>query len=860
MVQAKETNLEGVLEGRKQYVVPLFQRPYSWKREQIDRLWADLIDIARTRRTSPDATHFIGSLVLAVSPGVGAVGMNEFLVVDGQQRLTTLTLLLAALRDHLVETVGGSEREGIDTQYLINRFDKGAPTKFLPTQDDRQAYEAIIRSLGNAGDGTRIEKNYNHLKAKLAKLNNEDGSVSAKELEDAILRGLELVAVQAEQSDNAHRIFESLNNTGMPLTQADLLKNYLFMRLGDNRTNAVYQSIWRPLEQKLAPKDLELLFWLDLVFVDENAKQTDTYAGQQKRLDRLATPSEIENEISRIAALGDVLVSILEPSRESDPEIRIWLERIKAWGSTTAYPIVLRILARRAAGTATAEQATSAFHTLISYFVRRVVIGRATAGINKTLLQAVAAVGDEPDVAVALRSYLSNGRKYFGTDAQVREAVGTVDFYHNGRKAQQNLILRWLEESYEGKETTNLTGLTIEHVLPQTLSEETRDEFAETLDGDADLVAEHGRIVHTIGNLTLTGYNSELSNRPFAIKRDQLGKSPLEMNKTIAAHESWGTEEILSRGAKLADRIISLWPGPDESVAEPVPNDGLPARIAQVIDAIPPGRWTSYTELAVVVGSHPVAVGAAVANNATEGAWRVMTHDGRPSAQFRWNDSNRTDRSQNVLAAEGITFDESGRASDAKFMDARALADTAGVGIDDVTISARRKKITTKYSPRDGHSRPQLQYWTMLKNWCEQNAPHLAVGRTPRARTWYDISIGCSGINISLTVSSVGKRLQTQLWIADNKPLFGYLLARRDDVEAELGYPVEWDDKPGRMASKIIATHEGDFQDVNDRSELVSWHGRTADDFGRVFPSYIKRWLRESAGGGEQIRVAGSGI
>lgn len=847
VVQAKETNLEEVLEGKKQYAVPLFQRTYSWKREHVDRLWTDLVDIARVRRTSPGATHFIGSLVLASTPGVGGIGLNRMLVVDGQQRLTTLSLLLAALRDHLGEAEGEEAREAIDTQYLINKFVKEQPTKLLPTQDDREVYESIVRSLGKIGDDSRIGATYHLLRAKISRLTGDDDSVTPKEIENAVLWGLALVAVVAEPGDNAHRIFESLNNTGLPLTQADLLKNYLFMRLGE-RANSVYRSVWHPLENKLTPENLELLFWLDLVLVDENAKQTATYAGQQKRLDKLTTAKEIEDEISRIAKLGDVLASILEPSREPDAEIRTWLERIKVWGSTTAYPVVMRILARRAAGTATTEQVANALRTLISYFVRRVVIGRATAGLNKTLLQAVAVVGDEPDIDDALFAYLSKGRKHFATDAQVREGVEAVAFYHHGRKEQQNLILRWLEESYEGKEKADLKGLTIEHVLPQTLSDETRDEFAETLGVDADLAVEHERLVHTLGNLTLTGYNSEMSNSPFVTKRKQLAKSPLGMNKAIAAHDAWGPDEILGRGRALADQIIALWPGPDESLVDRVERAGLLARLAPVVEQIPAGRWTSYTEVAVVVGSHPVAVGTTVANNPIDGAWRVLTYDGRPSPQFRWGDPDRMDEPQDVLAAEGVVFDGSGRASGTQLMDARALADAAGVDIDDATITARRNRITKSDSSDSGHAAAQIQYWGLFKEWCGQNAPHLTLGRTPRPQSWYDIGIGTSGTEVSLAVNSVEQRVFTRLWITNNKELYRYLFDRRDAIEAELGYAVEWDDKPDRMASKIVRVRDGDFRDVTQQADLIAWQGHTADDFGRVFPGYIRAWIVQSGG------------
>jgi len=225
-----------------------------------------------------------------------------------------------------------------------------------------------------------------------------------------------------------------------------------------------------------------------------------------------------------------------------------------------------------------------------------------------------------------------------------------------------------------------------------------------------------------------------------------------------------------------------------------------------------------------------------------------MTYEGRPSPQFRWSDPDRTDEPQDVLAAEGVVFDASGRASDAQLMDARALADAAGVDIDDATITARRNRITKSDSSDSGHAAAQIQYWALLKEWCEQSAPHLTLGRTPRPQAWYDIGIGTSGTEISLAVNSIEQHVYARLWIANNKELQRYLLDRQDAIEAELGYPVEWDDKPGRKASKIIRVHDGDFRDVNQQADLIAWQGHSADDFGRVFPGYIRAWMLESSG------------
>lgn len=835
MVKAKETDLEGVLEGKKQYQVPLYQRVYSWGRKQIDQLWTDLLDIAEVRRLDPTATHFIGSLVLAASPDNGAVGVQKYLVVDGQQRLTTLTLLLAALRDHQVETSGPEHRDRIDTQYLVNKYEKGQPAKVLPTQADRSAYLAVIRAAAQAGSEGTVGDAYRSFRSKIAAADDPDDPHDISEIENAVLRGLALVAVTAEAGDNAHRIFESLNNTGLKLTQADLLKNYLFMRLG-GRAEAVYEDVWLPLEKKLDPDSLELLFWLDLVQTDETAKQSDTYVGQQRRLQKLASVAEIEQEIVRIARLGELLATILTPSREHDPEVRERLLRIREWGSTTAYPVVMQILGLRAAGKATNEQAARALSYLESYFVRRIIIGRATNGLNRSLLQAGAAVSGADEIDMALRRFLSIGRKYFATDAQVRDAVSTVAFYWQGRAAQKKLILQWLEQSFRHKERIDPGGLTIEHVLPQTLSAEVRDEFSADLDADADLTYEHERVVHTLGNLTLSGYNSELSNSPFSVKRRMLKESGLRMNQQIAAHDRWGVAEIEARGAELAERIIELWPGPDESlvgVSESVTE--LRLAVASIVAAIPPGRWTSYTEVALVVGTHPLAVGNAMGNYAMPNAWRVLQVGGTVAPDFHWTDPHRHDDPKDLLLGEGIVFDESGRASSEQFLSAGDLADLAGYDVDESLLTGKGRSHVGGVSALGVQ---QLEFWRRVREWGLQHAAHLPQWNSPQPQQWYDI-VRRNGVSIELNTHSRDKRVGAEIYIYSDKPLFARLYADRAAVEADLGFALLWREMPDRKASRILVLHDGDFRDEAAAPALIEWLVSTADELARVFGNYL---------------------
>ncbi len=462
MVAARETTLQELLEGSKQYRVPLYQRTYSWGKPQLARLWEDIVTLAQDRAVDPKLTHFVGSLVLAPSPTNGPAGVQEFLVVDGQQRLTTLSILLCAIRNHRAQTEDDEHRERMNQQYLVNRW-KAEPQrpKLVPTQADRPAYFACLDETAQAGGSDPIGAAYRYFAARLVEEDDPDDAYDIDRIEDAVISGLALVSVTAQHGDNAHRIFESLNNTGLQLTQGDLLRNYLFMRL-PTRAEFVYPNLWMPMQELLSSAELEVLFWLDLVRRDARAKQTDTYAGQQARLDRFTSESEIEEDLHRFNGLARLFKVILEPDREADPQVRLRLERLRQWGTTTVYPLLLELLERREQGSASSAQVAGAMLYVESFLVRRLLIGRATAGINRILLAVVTEMSAELPVDEAVRSYLSTGRKHFASDMDLRAAIPGVPYYLNGRPNQRSLVLRWLEQSYGSKEPVDLSGLSID--------------------------------------------------------------------------------------------------------------------------------------------------------------------------------------------------------------------------------------------------------------------------------------------------------------------------------------------------------------------------------------------------------------
>lgn len=682
-MDVRETTLQELLGGPKQYLVPLYQRPYAWEVRQRKRLWSDILELAETRRTNPSATHFMGSLVLSTG-AIVPTGM-EFLVVDGQQRLTTLTLLLCALRDYLRIHRSNEPMlaDSIHEQYIADRFKPGdARLKLLPTQADRDAFRAIVDGAVGADSASGVGDAYSFFRRELEQADAPEDQHDIDRIREAVLGGLSFVSITARDEDNVYRIFESLNNTGLRLTQGDLVRNYLFMRLG-SRGESVYSSWWLPMQQRLSVNDLELIFWLDAVADEPLLKQGDIYSYQQTRLARMDDQAVL-GEIERFSRLSEHLELVRDPSRESDATVRRHLQHLAEWGSATTVPLTLRLLARRAAGSSSTEEVAGALAAIESYIVRRTIGGRPGQGLNRTILQACGELDDRP-VDRVLLDYFSSGRKYFATDEQVREAVRSQPFYLRGLRTQQKLILKWISQSINPREEVDVDQSTIEHILPQTITPEWSAELEADLDDGETVEALHEQLVHCLGNLTLTGYNSQLSNRPFPAKQGDYRRSSFTaLNELVLGAERWGRTEILARGAWFADRIIEQWIGPNEH-AQPTTAGRDWSVVHQAIMAIPAGRWSSYGDVASLVGTHPVPLGVHLASTPIPGAHRVLQGGGTISTGFRWPDPADDRDPRTVLEEEGLRFGENGAADEAARLATADLAERIGLLVDEAT-------------------------------------------------------------------------------------------------------------------------------------------------------------------------------
>jgi uncharacterized protein with ParB-like and HNH nuclease domain len=542
-MQASETKLRQLVEGTKQYVVPLFQRPYSWSEKQWKTLWVDVLEKTRHADGRP---HFFGSIVTTPAKSVPQ-GVGKFLLVDGQQRLTTVQVLLAAIRDAAVPLGATLLRDRIAGQYLTNAYEMGDERlKVLPTQDDRAAFRAVM--WGEAVPAGRLRNCYEFFLARLARM-------SADELDSvhlAVVDRLSLVSITCDEHDNPHLIFESLNAKGEKLTPADLIRNFLLMQVHVGDQDRLFRIYWLPIQHALNA-DLTEFVRHFLMKEGKILREAEVYFELKDRLAG-SSPAQAEAFLTGLHRHGMFYARFVDPHVEPDPNIAERLDRIRRLKVTVAYPFLLRVFDAFDTGLLNREQVLETLELLESFVIRRGVCGVPTNQLRRMFPPVFDATGGPgPTFVDGLRRQLGGDR--CPNDEAFFNALTTNSLYATSEKnTRLRLILERLERSFAHKEPADLSKASIEHVLPQTPTQEWLSEL-----GD-DATGKWARLVHTLGNLTLSAYNAELSNQPFEIKKEALAESHFVLNQHFKGIDRWTEEGIRERGTILARRALQVWP------------------------------------------------------------------------------------------------------------------------------------------------------------------------------------------------------------------------------------------------------------------------------------------------------------
>jgi len=550
-MEATPTLIINYFSGFKQNLVPLFQRPYTWAEKQWKTLWEDIIAFYDLAEDDTKSTHFMGAVVTMPARSV-PVGVSKFMVIDGQQRLTTIAILMCAIRDRFSATDQTWRR--IQNHYLTNDGCEGTDLfKLLPTQGDRAAYSPIIQAALNPPE-SRFKTAYDYFLRRLNDCDDENNPLDVKRILKIIEFRLMAVMINLSDSDDPYLIFETLNFKGSPLEQSDLVRNYFLMRFPVSEQQAIYDELWLPMQTRLGPSLAEFMRHY-LGSEGEDVRKGDVYAAI-KRLVADSTPSAVRLLMTRMEHLSVFYSKIIQRVPEEEARIGKFFALFRRLDFGTAYPLLLSLYEDFADEQFGVEEFISCLQILDSYIVRRMVVGITANSLSRTFIGMCKTMPmtDSPSAWLAKALASEKTSRRWPVDREFMDSWTRSPLYP-GRACQ--VILERIENNFGHNEVVGFEGSSIEHVLPQTLTPEWESSLGENA---TVLQAEW---LHTIGNLTLTGYNPGLGNQPFNEKQKIYAQSHFELNRYFASLSVWGVEQIQKRANDLFKCALELWPRPN---------------------------------------------------------------------------------------------------------------------------------------------------------------------------------------------------------------------------------------------------------------------------------------------------------
>ncbi len=557
-MDARKGNIYEILNGNKQFLIPDYQRFYSWDLEQCERLWGDIVEMQKKGKEG----HFVGSIVNIAEQAM-PTGVQKYMIIDGQQRLTTLTLLLLALRDYSIanpqDTSINSKR--IDNMLLKNEYESGDERyKLLLTQTDRDILISLVeRNPIPTGTVSRLLKNYDFFAEKV-----NDMDLTPAEVYESIGK-LQIVNITLDRAvDDAQAIFESLNSTGKELSESDLIRNYVLMGLEPKEQSYVYQHFWRPMELLFSYETQESV--MDRFFRDYLTMKLIRIPKQNRVYEEFKL-YHLNCEFGTIRELCQDLLTFAKyytdmVFRRSDNKVlkRLY-DDINDLRMDVSYPFLLKVHDDFANGVISEENLEEIIGLCISYVLRRNICDMPTNSLNKTFATLRNEIKSD-DYMNSIKAFfvLRDDYKEFPSDDKFKKAFMTRDIYN---MRARNFILSHLE-NYGNKTPIIIGNYTIEHVMPQ--NSKLGEDWQAQLGSNWKEVQK--TYLHTIGNLTLTGYNSEMSDKPFMSKMNMEGgfkQSALRLNSYLVTLTEWNEAHIKERADQLAKKALQIWPYPEIS-------------------------------------------------------------------------------------------------------------------------------------------------------------------------------------------------------------------------------------------------------------------------------------------------------
>lgn len=567
-LQAGETTLNKLLNTSRQFIVPIFQRNYSWQKRQYEQLW---FDILRASKFKEKQNHFIGSIVY-IDMGTPAGRPQQLLLIDGQQRLTTISILLCAIKDYVqkfnLETKLINLAK-IKNQFLYNsdEIDEDRYKLLLNVQDKETYIKLIDNTIFTVNKpATNIIKCYEFFYERIEDFIKQHGQID--EIYAGIFK-LSLVSISLDKdSDNPQMIFESMNSTGKDLSQTDLLRNYLLMDLTPEKQTRLYKTYWKPMEELFG----EDIYKNDVNKFDYFIRDFLTLKSDTGYICKINNVYEnfkryyLDNNCEKFAVLKDLFTyakyyACIDLLQENDDELKLYWQEFKKLDSHVVYPFLLKLYDDYSCQILIKEDFKKILQVVISYLWRRAICEIPTNSLSKTFATLYQAVDKEDYVNSVIKAFVfKSSYKRFPSDYEVREKLQTKDIYHFRLR---KYLLEALENYYHKEPIDlNTANYTIEHIMPQNI--EHNLSWQQMLGENWQEV--HSLYLHTLGNLTITGYNAEMSNKSFGEKvngESGFKHSHLKLNESIVQCDVWNKKAIQRRTNILTDIILKIWKYPE---------------------------------------------------------------------------------------------------------------------------------------------------------------------------------------------------------------------------------------------------------------------------------------------------------
>ena len=555
------------------FVIPVYQRNYDWTRANCEQLFNDIIAAGKNDKME---AHFMGSIVYITDEIYKITSSKELSIIDGQQRLTTITLIYVVLYKMLkskAENLLSSEDRMLLKKLkkrLIDELSDDERLKLKTTGNNQEALKHILNQKDEVEfrEHSRIVENFKYFKSVI----NQDNLAI---IEKGLLK-LMIVSISLERGkDNPQVIFESLNSTGLALTKGDLIRNYILMGLNPEIQQKIFEDFWQKIEECTIDKSLEIKnknaskvseFIRDFLTLKNNeiANEKEVYFAFKKLYPNLSSEEleELKTLMSELKSLAYFYDRLLNPEKETNLEIRLHLQFINKLKITVSYPFLMKVYQDWGQNIIDQQTFIEVLNLVQSLVIRRFIVISSNGGLNKIFASLYSKV-DQENYLISIQKALCKhqGKQKFPDDDDLKKNLETKDLYNVNLSHTQYILERL--ENFDNKETSNITNnpeITVEHIFPQKPSPEwNRDLGSEQV----KLIKEN--YLNTLANLTITGYNSKLSNQSFIKKRDcenGYKESRLWLNKYLSSIDKWDKAAIEKRFETLAERFLKIWQYP----------------------------------------------------------------------------------------------------------------------------------------------------------------------------------------------------------------------------------------------------------------------------------------------------------